>query len=169
MGMVERFLSGGSPTDPLYLSNRPWRKRAFVASAVAVPFVAVAAVLFLSKLGYLTPQTKAAAVLSPAELAQKMLPDLDKLRIKNKSVIDVVEVRFDHGADAAIFGTLKNNSNHTIHSGDAIFDLADEGGSQMGRFTVELTNMAPQGAMTFRLPMKERNAAYAFLREVNSK
>jgi hypothetical protein len=92
---VERFLSGGQPTDPLYLTNRTPGQKLKSWSLIAIPclVLAVGVSVVLSNLidpPAATPLKK----LTSAEITAKLLPNLDKdYKLKPPSDVQVVEIR----------------------------------------------------------------------------
>jgi hypothetical protein len=166
---VERFLSGGQSNDPLYLTNRTPKQKMILAGGIAVPFLIVGVMIYLSASGYFSPSAPKVTNLTPAEIAQKMLPNLDAVHIQNASDLVVVEVHFNRGADPYVAGTLKNGTSHTIHSGEVVFDIANEKGSNVGRITASVENLAPQATSTFRYPLRDREGSFAIVREVTTR
>src|ERR1017187_2431962 len=76
-GPVDRLLSGGGRQDPLYLSNRTFRQKLVGWVKVGVPLLPVVVAVILAFVMH-RRHDKPAEVLSPAEVAAKMLPGLNK-------------------------------------------------------------------------------------------
>jgi hypothetical protein len=49
-----------------------------------------------------------------------------------------------------------------------IFELADVTGSQLGRVSARVENLAPRATKSFRVPIRQRNAAVALVRELRA-
>src|ERR1039457_2488859 len=76
-GPVERLISGGGRQDPLYLSKRTFGQRFLGWVKVGVPLFVVVVVVVFGFRRYRRVD-KPPEVLSPAEVAAKMLPELNK-------------------------------------------------------------------------------------------
>jgi hypothetical protein len=167
---VERFLSGGpAPSDPLYLTNRTVGQRIRVAVVVGVPCLIVGSVIAMVLSRYVVkapPPDKPA--MSPAEIAAKMLPNIDRVKIDTNRDLDVMEVHVDHTKGTAVTGTVMNNTTHEIQSAEIVFDLTDSTGSQLGGVSQRIEHLAPQIRQAFRLPVEQSTAMYALVREVKT-
>lgn len=170
-GPIERFLSGGAaPTDPLYLTNRTLGQRARLAAVVAVPLVLVLAAIYFATTGYLTPAEAPQQQLTPAQIAQKMLPNLDKnLEIKSNHELDVTDVHVEHGSPLKLAGVLKNNTGRAIRDAQLVFDVTDEAGSRLGAVSTTVERVDAKSSAPFSFSIPQPNAAFALVREVNSR
>jgi len=56
--------------------------------------------------------------LPPAEVAAKMLPNLDHVKLDTNRDVDVMEVHVDRTKGTVVMGTVMNNTAHQIHSAD---------------------------------------------------
>ena len=168
---VERLVSGGAtPLDPLYLTNRTIGQRIRAALAIAVPCMIVLSLTGLAVGNYFVKKNPPAKPeLSPAELAAKMLPNLDDVRIDTNRDVDIMEVHIDRTSGTALTGTVKNNTAHQIETADIVFDLTDSAGSQLGGVKQRLENLAPQTRTNFRLPIEQNTARFALVREVKTR
>ncbi|HUK16876.1 MAG TPA: FxLYD domain-containing protein [Bryobacteraceae bacterium] len=107
--------------------------------------------------------------LTPAEIAAKMLPNLDKaITLKGARDVSVVEFHIDHTAGVRIIGTVRNNAAHAFHEAEVIFDLTDQTGSQVGAVSVKLSNLAAGASATFSAPVAQESAVLAWVREVRT-
>ncbi|HUI56270.1 MAG TPA: FxLYD domain-containing protein [Bryobacteraceae bacterium] len=166
---LERFLSAPVNTDPLYLSNRTLGQKARQALWIAAPLAVLAggAVLAYRVFGGREPLRP--RELTPAEIAAKMLPNLDKpITPKGAPGLSVVEFHIDRSAGVNIVGTVKNNAAHEVHEAEVVFDLTDQGGSQVGAVSVKLPNLAAGASARFSAPVSQQSAVSAWVREVRS-
>lgn len=171
-GPIERFLSGGAaPTDPLYLTNRTLGQRVRLAAVVAVPFVLVLAAIYLATMGYLAPSEAPQQQLTPAQIAQKMLPNLNEkdLEIRSNHELDVMDVHVEHGSPLKLAGVLKNNTARTIHDAQLIFDVTDDAGSRLGAVSTTVPSVDAKSSVAFSFTIPQTNAAFALVREMNSR
>jgi len=77
-GLLARFLSGPSTSDPLYLTNQTFGQKARRLLLIVAPLVLVVAVA-VAAIAILSPKTsKAVKELSPAEVAARTLPAFNK-------------------------------------------------------------------------------------------
>ena len=162
---MERFLSGGGAADdPLYLTNRTFGQQLRFAAVVAVPVLLLCGVV-LGAGAYLHVREKPASQLTDAEIAAKMLPQVNTsdLHIASNRDLDVVDASLDSGS---VEGTVRNNTNRAIDNATVIFDLADRGGSRLGAVAVRILHVDPKAEATFRAPVEATGATSALVREV---
>lgn len=168
-GPVERVLSGGGQQDPLYLSNRTFGQKLLGWVKVGVPLLVVVAVVVFAFRTY-RRQDKPPEVLSPAEVAAKMLPDLNKpIHVYSNTDIEVVEVSVDHAAGDRLVGKFRNTTDHEIQSGEVDFTLTGVNGTQVGAVNVKVTKLAAGGTVPFTQPIAEKAATFALVREVRTR
>jgi hypothetical protein len=167
-GPVERLLSGGGRQDPLYLSNRTFRQKLVGWVKVGVPLlVVVVAVIVAFRMH--RRDDKPAEVLSPAEVAAKMLPDLNKpIHVDSNTDIAVVEVYVDHAAGDKLVGKFRNTTDHEIQSGEVDFTLTGSHGTQVGSVNVKVSKLAAGATVPFAQPIAEKSATFALVREVHT-
>jgi len=167
-GPVERWISGGARQDPLYLSNRTFGQKLIGWMKVGVPLlVVVVAVIFAFRAHQRTD--KPAEVLSPAEVAAKMLPELNKpIHVDTNTDLEVVEVYVDHAADK-LLGKVRNTTSHTIQSGEVDFVLTGVTGTQVGAISVKVNKLAAGETVPFALPLVDKAAIAAQVREVHTR
>jgi hypothetical protein len=170
-GPVDRLLSGGAaPSDPLYLTNRSMGQKVKVGLLVAIPCLILGYVVY----GMLTnsfdfgerPPMREA---TPAEVAAKLLPKMDpNMKVAADKDVEVLEVRVDHAAPMALVGSMKNTTDHPIHMAEAVFDLTDATGSQLGGVSATVQNLKARSTASFRIPIQQATAAFALVREIHS-
>jgi hypothetical protein len=168
-GPVERFISGGpAPSDPFYLTNRTFGQKVRLGILIAAPCLIVAGFFGLALLQYFKKSTPPPAPeLTPAEVARRTLPNVDKdIQLAVNRDVEVVEVHVDH-AGSKLTGTLKNNTDRTVGA-EVVFDLVDEAGSQVGAVVGRVEQIAPQGKADFQFPIKQQDAVFALVREVRT-
>jgi hypothetical protein len=169
-GLANRVLSRPAPSDPLYLSNRTFDQRVKLWLAIAVPCLILAGVtalglshFFQAKLPGPAPEPSAAV------LAAKLLPNVDKtLKIEVNQDVQVLEAHVELEGGAKLTGTARNNTDHLIHTAKIVFNLTDQGGSQVGAVSAQVENLAPNATVRFQVPIEQTNAAFALVREVQT-
>ena len=166
-GPVERLLSGGPPpTDPLYLTNRTLGQKLISWSLVGIPCLVLLAGIgiTLSSLIVDPPLATPAKELTAAEITAKLLPNMDKdFNLAPSSDVQVLEARVD---GTRLVGKVKNTSTRQIASAELVIDLTDADGSQVGAVSVVVEKLPPSGTRDFEIPIRQRNAAGAMVREV---
>jgi hypothetical protein len=65
-----------------------------------------------------------------------------------------------------VAGTVKNNTDHLIHSTEIILNLTDRTGSHLGAVSAKVDNLAPNATARFQLPIEQKDASFALVREV---
>jgi hypothetical protein len=166
--LLDRFIAAGpAPSDPLYLSNRTLaqRLRTPLVLGVALAVVVLVVVLAMGSRLY-QPAGTLPAALTPAEMAARMLPNLDKLNLESNRDIEILNTHVEPGR---LTGTARNNTGRTIRSVDVVFSLADTDGSQLGAVNGELKNLAPNSSSSFAFAIPQRNAYYVLVREVRER
>jgi len=166
---VERWLSGGARQDPLYLSNRTFGQKLVGWVKVGVPLLVVVAAVIFAFLMH-RREDKPAEVLSPAEIAAKMLPELNKpIHVDSNTDIEVLEMYVDHAAGDKLLGKLRNTTSHTIQAGEVDFVLIGDSGTQVGAVRVQVNKLAAGETVPFAQPIAEKAASSAQVREVRTK
>ena len=167
-GPVERMLSGGSQRDPLYLSSRTFGQKLAGWAKVGVPLLVVVVVVVVAFAMH-KHDDKPAEVLSNAELAAKMLPDLNKpIHVDSNTDIAVVEVTVDHTAGDMLAGKFRNTTSHEIQAGEVVFTLTGTNGTQLGAVRVKVSKLAAGDTVAFTQPITQKTATYALVREVHT-
>jgi len=167
---IERFLSGGfAPSDPLYLTRRTIGQRIRAALVIGAPCLIVAGLMALALSNHFVKKTVMPKDLSPAEVAARMLPNLDHIKLDTNRDVDVMEVHVDRTKGTAVMGTVMNNTTHEIHSAEIVFDLTDSTGTQLGGVSQKMENLAPRIRRDFRLQIAQNTASLVLVREVKTR
>jgi len=169
-GRAERILAGGTaPTDPLYLSNRSMNRKVWTWSLIGVPgFLLLAGIAFILSRLMSPPDVKPPKELSASEIAAKMLPSINKdFKLTTNHDVEVVEVAVDNTHGLKLVGTLRNTTDHEIAFAEVIVDLTNPSGSQLGAVAGTVENLPPKGTKSFQNPIKQSEATFAVVREVN--
>ena len=169
-GLLERVLRAPAPSDPLYLSNRTFDQKAKLGLAIAVPCLIVVGVTALGLSHFFHAKGPGpSAEPTGAELAAKLLPNVGKIGniVVNKDV-QVLEAHVELEGGAKLTGTAKNNTDRLIHTAEIVFNLTDQGGSQVGAVSAQVDNLAPNATVKFQIPIEQTNAAFALVREVQT-
>jgi hypothetical protein len=167
-GSLERFLAGGSPSDPLYLTNRTSGQKIRSWSLILVPCLVLAIAVSVALSTFLDPpEAKPARELSAKEVAAKMLPTMEKdITLTSNSEVQVVEVSVNHAGGSRLLGVVKNTTSREIAGVDLTIDLTDATGSQVGAVSVAIENVPPSSTKAFQYPIKQHEAAFALVREI---
>jgi len=168
---IERFVAGSGPSDPLYISNRTLGQKVKLGLLIGIPVLAIGGIVALALSNYFNPaasEQKAAAVAAkPGSVTAKILPDLAKnYRSDNDTDCEVTEAMVSNNA---LVGKLRNNTGRTVNLADIIFDVTNVDGSQLGAVSVRVENIAPHATVDFRLPLEQKTARNALVREVHTR
>jgi hypothetical protein len=173
---IERFISGGTPSDPLYVTNRTVGQKVRVGLLIGAPMLAIGVFVALALNSSFdppaSPQNPAAATVKAptGEVTAKVLPHIEKdFATEYSRDIDVVEASVGRGADHSLSGKLRNNSDHPVSVADVIFDVTDEDGSQLGGVAVRVENIAPKATASFKVTLEQQAARTALVREIHSR
>jgi hypothetical protein len=169
-GLVDRLLSRPAPSDPLYLSNRTFDQKVKLWLAIAIPCVVLAGgVLLLLSNIFQANDLGPGAEPSAAELAAKLLPNVDKtIKIDVNKDVQVLEAHLEHEGGMKVAGTVKNNTDHLIHSTEIILNLTDKTGSHLGAVSAHVDDLAPNATMKFQTPIEQKEAVFALVREIST-
>jgi hypothetical protein len=165
----ERFLSGRAPSDPLYLTNRTWAQKLKVAALIAVPVLALGALVMVgaTDMFHLTKVDPYEHPLTEAQAVSDTKPTPDpKLAPTDLEVVDIHIARDEN--PPVVTGVVRNNTNQKVDSVEVSFFLADDGGSLLGTEIAQVQDVGPHGNVTFRAPLKITNAEYVLVREVHT-
>lgn len=167
---IDKFLNK-SVSDPLYLSNRTFMQKARIWLYIGVPSVLMLTGLGLVLFGVFNadkPVTPPPVGLSTAEIAQKMLPDLDRdLHIDSQHDIEVQDVHIVHAAASKLEGLALNNTDHSIAKVHLVFELTDKDGSRQGAVSTEVVNLAAHSTVPFEFSIEQQAASFALVREIH--
>jgi hypothetical protein len=168
--LFERILLRPGPSDPLYLSNRTFDQKVKLGLAIAVPsLILVGGVVLLLSNVFQANDLGPSAEPSAAELAAKLLPNVDKtIDIEVNKDVQVVEAHIEHEGGTKVAGTVKNNTNRLIHTTEIILNLTDQTGSHLGAVSAQVNNLAPNATLKFQTPIEQKDAAFALVREVQT-
>ncbi len=167
---LDRLLAGGAQSDPLYLSRRTPAQRIGKAAIIAVPCLIAFLPIGLALNRHYTKKIEVPKLdMSPAEIAAKMLPNMDNVKLDTNRDVDVMEVHIDRSQGVALMGTVMNNTAHPIQTAEIVFDLTDSSGSQLGGVSERVENLAPQVRQKFRLPIDQSTASFVLVREVRTR
>ncbi len=168
---LDRFLSGSASSDPLYLSNRTAGQRIKFWAVVAVPCLILIAGIAFGVMGYFDRSSSFVAEPnrpSNAEIANRMLPDLNKdLHIASNRDLVVEDVHVVAGAQDQLAGVARNNTDHAIRKAELTFELTDAVGSRQGAVSTELENIGAKSAIPFQFAIPQHGASFALVREVH--
>ena len=164
-GPVERLLAGGpTPTDPLYLTNRTPTQKLKSWSLVAIPCLILAVGIAYTLRALDPPEPAPVKELTPAEIAAKMRLPSD-LTLAPASEVQVLEVRVE---GTQLLGSVLNTSKREIAQVQLVIDLTGSEGSQVGAVNTTVENLPPSGRKDFRIALRQRNAAFALVREITT-
>ncbi len=171
-GPIERLLSGGpAPIDPLYLTNRTTGQRIRTGLLIGVPCAVLGFLVYgmltgVFRLGGPPPPVHEP---TPAEIADKLMPHIDPgIRLEADKEVEVMEVRVEHGPQTSLVGSMKNTTDHEIHLAEAVFDLTDSVGSQLGGVSATIENFKAGSTASFRVPIRQSDASFALVREIHT-
>jgi hypothetical protein len=169
---LDRFLNGSADSDPFYLTNRTTAQKMRLALYIAAPFVLVLTAVYLAATGAFDPSASTpppGKVLTNAEIATKMLPNLDKeITLPSNKNVDVLSVVVQGGPASKISGTVRNNTSQPVTDVEVVFDLTNETGSRLGGVTCKVARVEAKGTAPFELSVPHHDAAYAIVREVHN-
>jgi hypothetical protein len=170
---IDNFLSRGGSSDPLYLSNRTFLQKARIWLLIGLPSVILLAALGLVLLGVFDqskPVGPPPVGLSDAEIAQKMLPDLNRdLHVDSQHEVDVQDVHVLRVGPVKLAGLALNNTDHVISKVEIVFELTDKEGSRQGAVSTELANLPAKSSVPFQFAIEQQTAAFALVREVHAR
>jgi len=169
-GLVDRVLSRPAPSDPLYLSNRTFDQKVKLGLAIAVPCLIAVGVTVLGLSHFFHANTPGpAAEPSAAELAAKLLPNVDKtITIEVNKDVQVLDAHVEREGGVKVAGTVKNNTDHLIHTTEIILNVTDSTGSHLGAVSARVDNLAPRATAKFQVFIEQKDAAFALVREVQT-
>jgi hypothetical protein len=102
-------------------------------------------------------------------LAAKLLPNVDKsIQIEVNKAVQVLEAHVESEGGMKVAGTVKNNTDRPIHTTEIILNLTDTTGSFLGAVSAQVDNLAPNATAKFQIPIEQKDAAFALVREVTT-
>ena len=160
---VERLLSGGrAPNDPLYLSNRSPTQKLKLWSLIAIPCLILAVGIAYTLRTLNPPEVKPAAEPMAAEIAAKMQFPKD-LSVPQSPEVQVLEI---HVQGTNVYGAVQNTGTREIAVVKIVINLLDAKASQIGAVEVTVEKLAPSSRKDFHLSIRQRNAAFAIVRDI---
>ena len=170
-GLLERVLFMPAPSDPLYLSNRTFDQKVKVGLAIAVPCRIVVGVTALGLSHFFRAKGPGpAAEVSGAELAKKLLPNMDRsIKIEINKDVQVLDAHVVREGGMKVVGAVKNNTDRLIPTTEIVLNLTDAMGSQLGAVRARVDNLAPNAPGSFQIPIEQTDAAFALVREVQTR
>jgi len=161
---LDQIIAGRQSSDPFEVSNRSVGQKIALAFLIALPFLLVLAVIVLVMPG--KPPTIEHDVLTPAEIAQRMLPGIDKTKVETNRDVEVLDAHLElKGAPLAV-GTARNNTDKTITGAEVTLTVVDGDGSILGAVAHRFDKLAPHSTSTFRAPIPFKTAYMVLVREV---
>jgi hypothetical protein len=167
---MERFVAGSTPAGPLYITNRTFGQKIRMGLLIGTPVLAIAVLVALALGSFFdSPLARKAAPLPPTgEVTAKVLPHLEKdYKSESDRQVEVTEAVVSRGADSAISGKIRNNTDHTVGSADVVFDVTDDEGSALGAVAVRVENIAARATVPFHKAIDQRTARLALVRELH--
>jgi len=164
-GPAERLLSGGpAPNDPLYLTNRTVGQKLKSWGLIAIPcLILVGGIAYVLR-SLNPPETAPAKEPTAAEMAARLQLPKD-LKLGPASDVKVLEIRVE---SAQLVGSVQNTGAREIALVQLVVDLSSDAGSQVGAVEVVLEHLPASGTKDFRIPIKQRNATFGLVREINT-
>jgi hypothetical protein len=162
----DRLIAGRPSDDPLEISNRSIGQKVALAFLIAFPFLLVVAVIVLVMPG--KPPTVEHDVLTPAEIAERMLPGIDKTKIESNRDIEVLDAHLELKGAVTALGTVRNNTDHSITGAEVTLTVVDSDGSILGAVAHKFEKLAPHSTSTFRAPIPFKTAYMVLVRDVKT-
>jgi hypothetical protein len=164
---LSRLLTGSTPKDPLYLSNRSWKQKLRLVLLVSAPIVLVLGVASYYVLAPPAPADQRPESLTPAEVAAKTAILPKDFSVPQNTDLQIVEVAVENAPGGSfVAGVLRNNSGVRYGGAELTFDLTDSDGSQVGAASTRVAAIDPKGMLRFRFAVPQRHADVALVREV---
>jgi hypothetical protein len=164
---LDKFISGGRPRDPLYLTNRTWSQKLRLAAVVATPCLIVAGIVGLLLNGVFRPKTAPPKELTAADMIAKVLPGVGETKIEKNADAEVAEVTVDRQGAGHVVGVLKNKTDHVI-SVDLVLAFVNGNGSRVDTNAFRVKN-APAGSLfPFSFPLRTPDAVHVFVMEIRT-
>jgi hypothetical protein len=166
-GPVERFLSGGpAPSDPLYLTNRSPTQKLRSWSLIVIPLVLILGVGYKLSRSLNPPAAPPSKEMTAAEITAKLLPNMAKdIQLAPPADVQVPEIRVD---GSRLVGVVKNTTASEIAVAELVIELTSSTGSQVGAVNGTVEHIPASGTKEFQFPIRQRNAAFALVREIKS-
>ena len=167
-GRVERFLAGGpAPNDPLYLTNRTTKQKVKAWALIGVPCLILVVGIGITLYVLEPPEPQVAKQPTAGEITAKILPNADKdFKIAPASDLQLVEIVV---SNSRVSGVVHNTGKREIASAEVVLDLTNSAGSQLGAVSAVIDKIPASSRRDFVINIKQRDAAYALVREITTK
>jgi hypothetical protein len=166
---LELLLNVRGSDDPFYLTNRTLEQRVRFWLLISLPCVVVAAGIAFGVLGFIQKRDAPPQELTPAQIAAKMLPDLNRpIDLNVNTEIELLEVRVARTEPMRLVGEVHNRTDRAIAHAEMVFDVTDARGSRLGAVSVPVDRIPPNTTVPFLLPIEQRTAAFALVRELRT-
>ena len=163
-GRVERFLAGGpAPNDPLYLTNRTTAQKVKSWSLIGVPCLILAIAIGVTLYVLEPPEPKAVTQPTAGAITAKIVPTDKEFKLAPATDLQVIEILV---SNSRVTGIVQNTGKREIASAELVLDLTDSSGSQVGAVNATIDKIPPSGRRDFAISVKQRDAAYALVREI---
>src|ERR1019366_8134616 len=105
-----------------------------------------------------------AAEMSGAELAKKLLPNMETtVKVEVNKDVQVLDAHVEREGGMKVVGTVKNNTDRLIRTTQIVLNLTNGTGSQLGAVSARVDNLAPNAAGSFQIPIEQTDAAFALV------
>ena len=153
------------PQDPLYLSNRTIGQKVRLAVFVSLPILIIIGVTVVALVRPAGGRPEEDAV--PSETKRRALPNpAANVKVETNQDVVVLKAAIENGHGTEVAGVVQNNTDRVIRSAVLTFDVTDQAGSQLGGVSTTVQNLAPKASTKFRFPIKQTEAAFVLVREV---
>jgi hypothetical protein len=116
------------------------------------------------------PEAKPVKELTAKEIASKLLPNMDKdFKLATNLDVQVIEVAVQRSGPPRLAGVVHNNTSHEISHVELVLDLTDSAGSQVGGVSGTIEKVPAKANKEFQFPIKQKDAAFALVREIVSR
>jgi hypothetical protein len=163
MQSAEDLASRGLQADekplagPMTLGNK-------LTIVAGVLLVGVFVYLLVSVLRHPAEQTESTG---PAPAPVEIIPKGFKVD-KNRD-LEVVEMDFKKDKEPKeITGTLHNLTDRTFEKCEVSFDITTKTGEQLGAASTTVNHLEPHASMKFRIPVLQKEAGFAMVRELRT-
>jgi hypothetical protein len=170
-GPIERYLSGGAQSDPLYLTNRSTNQKIRSWLLIGIPSLLLVVAIGIATSNIIDPpEAKPQKELTAKEIASKLLPGMDKeIKLTTNPDVQVVEIAVQHHGGTRLVGVVHNNTSHEIGTVELVIDVTDTTGSQVGGVSGTVLKVPAQSNKEFQFSIKQKDAAFALIREIISR
>jgi hypothetical protein len=166
-GPLDRFLSGGRSSDPLYLSNQTFWQKSVRVLLVVFPLVVVTILVALSSFQLIKKRTVPVEEVSPAEVAARSLPNFAEAIVASAPVVSVLDAELKTVNDERILtGRIVNNTDRRFAEVQVVFNTTNSSGSQLAPEEAKFTDLGPRGQVPFVIRVKSPEAVFAIVRHV---